>query len=260
METSKDETLKDETSKEETPKKETLREKMAKEVVKETWTTERLIIRSQIKMDIVFLSEILLDPNISQYLEKMPMVFPTTKESMMYLLRVAEKSTSYTILLKDTNEIIGSIGYIADSGTISISYYIASKFHNKGYASEASLELFNHIFESNPSFTKLIIEFDVRNIPSQKIAYKIRDFIAKKHPEYRCLDDIEHVDEIKIEEFMGNFIKISVKEDINIFFKPNFLNLFKAKSFIDKDTFPPEMAQIGNKFRVHYKTVAISKV
>ena len=43
-------------------------------------------------------------------------------------------------------------------------------------------------------------------------------------------------------------------------FKPNFLNLVKAKGYIDKDSFPPELARIGNKFKINYKTVAISKV
>ena len=79
------------------------------------------------------------------------------------------------LLNKQTNEFIGQCGIIKQEVDgqfeIEVGYHIFKKYWGQGYAPEAAQLFINYAFQNNLADSVISI-IDVRNIKSQRVAYK----------------------------------------------------------------------------------------
>lgn len=96
-----------------------------------------------------------------------------------------------TVCLKETNEIIGSVGcsYYEDLDEVGITYFIGSAYRGKAYAAE-SVNAYREYFFSHYPLQKLIAAIRDANPASWKTAEK-GAFTLKEIKMYQDIDDEE---------------------------------------------------------------------
>ena len=152
--------------------------------------TQRLIIERTNENDYESLGILIMNKNINFYYSR-PIIYLEDLECAKgYIKNQNENQVCFTIKLKtESNQkiIIGQIGfYFADKKCkeIGVFYFLGENYQKKGYATEAACPLIRHIFEKLTVTEKLKIDFNEKNIGSQKLAKKICDDIMKIHPNY----------------------------------------------------------------------------
>lgn len=88
-----------------------------------------------------------------------------------------------------------------------IYYWIGLEFQGKGYASEAIIELSNHIFQ-NSSQEKIIISLHKNNIKSCKLAYKIINYMLKENPNWSFIERDDGKEEFEVVSIDENIVKL----------------------------------------------------
>lgn len=80
---------------------------------------------------------------------------------------------AYTVCLKETNEIIGSVGcsFYEDLNEVGITYFIGGKYRGNGYAAE-SVNAYTEYFVSHYKINKLIATIREANVSSWKTIEK----------------------------------------------------------------------------------------
>lgn len=99
---------------------------------------------------------------------------------------------AYTIVLKETETIIGSVGcsYYDDLRETGITYFIGAKYRGNGYATEA-VKAYIEYFFSHYSIAKLIATVREKNISSWKVIEKSGFQLAEKRLYQDLNDDTE---------------------------------------------------------------------
>jgi ribosomal-protein-alanine N-acetyltransferase len=78
---------------------------------------------------------------------------------------------SYSIRVKDTGRMVGSIGVVNDSGKAHFGYVFGPLHWGKGYATEACRQLLE-VLRANPDVYRIGTFVDAENIASAKVLYK----------------------------------------------------------------------------------------
>lgn len=106
--------------------------------------TERLILRNFMIEDVEDFYEYMSLESTAKYENFDPMTYD---ECVASVKRRIVKDTVMAVVLKSNGKIIGDVSFSKnDYDTFDISYDFNEKFHNMGYATEASLAMVNHIF------------------------------------------------------------------------------------------------------------------
>ena len=140
--------------------------------------TERLILRTWTLDDAPKLFEICGDADVMKYLGT-GKPYETVEQADEFL-RWAEDYQKengfcrWAVVLKETQEIIGSCGFARPHGTeeIELGYLLAKKYWEKGFATEATRACLQHGFE-RLKFNETIAITDLENVASQKVLEKI---------------------------------------------------------------------------------------
>lgn len=100
---------------------------------------------------------------------------------------------AYTIVLKNKNIVIGSIGcsYYEDLHETGITYFIGSQHRNNGYAFEAA-KAYTQYFPEHYNLSKIIATIRDNNIPSWKVIEKT-GFVLTDIKMYKDLNDYEEL-------------------------------------------------------------------
>ena len=179
-------------------------------IIKE-WITDRLILKLSTEDDIKYLAPMLLDENVTMYLCEHITKIPTIEIAESFLSSIINYyQLVFTIRIKETNEIIGQIGYCDDSGQLSISYWLGTKYQRKGYASEAAVELSYYVF-INSRYDTFSISFHSKNIGSRKLAYKIGELMLERNPKWIVKDKEDQITECEILDLNDDYITIRMK-------------------------------------------------
>lgn len=122
--------------------------------------TERLILRNYQLDDIAEVYDYFSNEEVARYED----FYPMSKEEVVEL--VTEWMTMENRLvavLKDTDKVIGSIGYwIDEDGDYSIDFDFNPKSGKQGYATEAASKLLKYLFE-DIKIQKIFGDCDIRN-------------------------------------------------------------------------------------------------
>lgn len=96
---------------------------------------------------------------------------------------------AYTIVLKETGTVIGSIGcsYYDDFQETGITYFIGAKYRDNGYAAEAA-KIYIEYFFNHYNIPELIATVREENVSSWRVVEKTGfEFVEKKR--YRDIND-----------------------------------------------------------------------
>ncbi len=152
----------------------------------ENFTTERLVIRKLQYLDAEdIFNSYASDPKSTRYIS-----WPTHKsiqETNIFLKSKIENwgnesDHPYAIFHKDSNEFIGSIGFVNETGKVFIGYIIAPKMEGKGYATEATKCIVQYLVSRN-EYYRIWACCALENKPSTKVLEKagmIREALIKK--------------------------------------------------------------------------------
>jgi ribosomal-protein-alanine N-acetyltransferase len=106
--------------------------------------TKRLILRNFMLEDVDDFYEYMSLESTAKYDCFDPMTYD---ECVASVKRRIEKDTFMAVVLKGNGKVIGDVSFTkGDYDTFEISYDFNEKFHNMGYATEASIAMLNHIF------------------------------------------------------------------------------------------------------------------
>lgn len=217
----------------------------------EKWTTERLILELTTEQDIDELAPMLLDDNVSMYLNEHISKIPTIEMAKSFLSSVrAFYNLTYTIRIKETNEAIGQIGYCIYLGDLTIFYWLGTKYQGKGYASEATVDLSHEIF-SKSNIQTFSISFYTCNIASRKLAYKIGEKMLQQNPKWIVLDKEDKMTECEVMYLDEECVLIKAQDNLNS----------KSETYFScsRNTIPDEYLHIGKKYTERLRYFDISK-
>ncbi|MBL7889364.1 MAG: GNAT family N-acetyltransferase [Bacteroidia bacterium] len=139
--------------------------------------TSRLLLRriNESDMDDLFLMR--SNPEIMRYI---PRPIAQKKEDVMELISrvndgiLKNESINWAIALKETNQLIGTIGYVRskpEDHRAEVGYMLNSAFHCKGFTFEALEKVIEYGFE-NMNLHSIEAIIDPRNIASEKLLLK----------------------------------------------------------------------------------------
>lgn len=140
--------------------------------------TERLHLRKMKKADSSSLFKIWSDPDVTQFMNICSYTNENQALEMINLfddLSQDSKAIRFSIIKKESNEIIGSCGYNDldfENGKAEIGYDIAKSFWGRGYATEAISSLIEHGF-SSLKLNRIEARVDPRNVNSMKLLQKL---------------------------------------------------------------------------------------
>jgi len=140
--------------------------------------SERLVIREPSPTDIPSMPAVFSDPDIYAHTRTIP--YPYTEaaaaEAIERFARLSQTGEAQTffIELKDTAELIGSVGTLNIEGRkqAEFGYAIGRKWWGKGYATEASRALLNYCF-NDLGFRELCAHAMTRNPASSRVLQKL---------------------------------------------------------------------------------------
>ena len=160
--------------------------------------TERLILRNYTMDDVPAVHEYFSNEEVSRHEDFWPM---TVEEVAECLSRSKDRDNRMAVVLKETGELIGSVGYWVyeedeDGETeYSIDFDFNPRFWHKGYAFEASKEVVRHLTE-DLQVREIWGECDERNLASARLLERLG------------FELIETVDDAYKEDADGNPIMI----------------------------------------------------
>lgn len=132
--------------------------------------TERLVLRNYKIEDIEEVYSYFSNEEVARYEDFHPMTIEEVTEE------VTEWSTMdnrLVAVLKDSDKLIGSVGYwIDENGDYSIDYDFNPKFSKKGYATEATSRLLDYLF-INLKIPKIFGDCDIRNVNSYRLLERL---------------------------------------------------------------------------------------
>lgn len=140
--------------------------------------TERLHLRKMKIADSSSLFKIWSDPDVTKFMNICSFTNENQALDMINLfdgLSQESKAIRFSIIKKDSNEIIGSCGYNDldfENGKAEIGYDIAKSFWGRGYATEAISSLLEHGF-SSLKLNRIEARVDPRNVNSMKLLQKL---------------------------------------------------------------------------------------
>lgn len=142
-------------------------------------TSERLLVRPMQLDDAPSLFEFWSDPMVTKHMNIEAFTDISQAQEMIVLLQklfTENKAIRWTILLKDSNEIIGSIGFNYldyENERAEIGYDLGYSYWGKGYATEAIRALTSYGFESL-HLNRVEAKVDPDNLNSIKVLKKLR--------------------------------------------------------------------------------------
>jgi ribosomal-protein-alanine N-acetyltransferase len=149
--------------------------------------TERLILSELKKEDLSLVIDYLQDKVFSEYTSNIP--YPYTREDAELWLKITmetyEQKKGVTFAIRDKTEtIIGAIG-LTDEGSdkAQMGYWMAKKFWNKGYITEAAKAMVESGFKEL-GFNKIYATHFLHNPASGKVMQKIGmklEAVLKQH-------------------------------------------------------------------------------
>lgn len=145
--------------------------------------TERLYLRKLVIEDAPELAKVLSDPESMKYYPE-PFSMEKVEKWIQWNLDNYEKYNHglWAVILKDGDKLIGDCGItmqnIENETVPEIGFHINKNYWNKGYATEAAIACKNYAFEVL-GYPKIFSYTTLKNIPSQKVAEKMRMQIYK---------------------------------------------------------------------------------
>lgn len=144
--------------------------------------TDRLTIEKTCETDIPELAKLLMSPEVTQYLNAKKMEpFKNLEDAISYVKQSLEYNTiKFTVRIKEDSTVIGNIGFYVNpkEKQIYLGYYLGKEYQGKGYAFESVSALTKKIIDSI-DFGGLTILYKTKNIPSEKLAKKVVNFITE---------------------------------------------------------------------------------
>lgn len=140
--------------------------------------TERLHLRKMKVSDSSSLFKIWSDPDVTKFMNVSCFTDENQAKEMINLLDDLSrdsKAIRFSIIKKESNEIIGSCGYNSfdfENEKAEIGYDIAKSFWGRGYASEAICSLLDHAF-SSLKLNRIEAKVDPGNVNSIKLLQKL---------------------------------------------------------------------------------------
>ena len=149
--------------------------------------TERLFIKITELEDIPYLVNILRDKKVQKTYFR-PLYYMRSDSEIYGYVKNNRNIYNFSVFYRFNNECIGQICYFASSrhNCLEISYYISPSYQGQGFATEAVLFLTKIIFETL-NYYELVIDFNIENIPSKRIASKITDHLSLLGYKHSCL-------------------------------------------------------------------------
>lgn len=142
-------------------------------------TSERLLVRPMQLDDAPSLFKFWSDPMVTKHMNIEAFTDISQAQEMIVLLQklfTENKAIRWTILLKDSNEIIGSIGFNYldyENERAEIGYDLGYSYWGKGYATEAIRAVTSYGFESL-HLNRVEAKVDPDNLNSIKVLKKLR--------------------------------------------------------------------------------------
>lgn len=140
--------------------------------------TERLHLRKMKVSDSSSLFKVWSDPDVTKFMNVSCFTDENKAKEMINLLDDLSrdsKAIRFSIIKKESNEIIGSCGYNSfdfENEKAEIGYDIAKSFWGRGYASEAICSLLDHAF-SSLKLNRIEAKVDPENVNSIKLLQKL---------------------------------------------------------------------------------------
>lgn len=139
--------------------------------------TDRILLRRWQESDAETLFKYASDPDVGPHAGWPP--HKSVKESLEIIQTVLSADTMWAVVLKETNEIIGCVGYLTsensnvtiDSNSAEVGYWIAKPYWNKGICTEALKLVVDYCFEKK-GYNSLWGTHFIDNPPSGKVMEK----------------------------------------------------------------------------------------
>lgn len=151
--------------------------------------TDRLIIEKTCEADIPELAKLLMDKEVTRYLNaKKIKPFKGLDNAISYVKQSLKSNTiKFTVRIKEDSTVIGNIGFYVNpkEKQIYLGYYFGKEYQGKGYAFESVSTLTKKIIDSI-DFGCLTILYKTKNIPSEKLAKKVVNFITEDTVRSSC--------------------------------------------------------------------------
>ncbi|MDQ0090909.1 ribosomal-protein-alanine N-acetyltransferase [Paenibacillus anaericanus] len=140
--------------------------------------TERLHLRKMKVSDSSNLFKIWSDPEVTRFMNVSCFTDENQAKEMINLLDDLSrdsKAIRFSIIIKESNEIIGSCGFNSfdfENEKAEIGYDVAKSYWGRGYASEAICTLLDHAF-SSLKLNRVEAKVDPENVNSIKLLQKL---------------------------------------------------------------------------------------
>lgn len=139
--------------------------------------SNRILLRSWQESDAEALYKYASDPDIGERAGWSP--HKSVEESLEVIRTVFNNPTTWAIILKETNEAIGAMGYMPDCplnlparpGEPLVGYWVGKPYWNKGICTEALQLLLDHI-RKETTYASLICSHFVNNPASGRVMEK----------------------------------------------------------------------------------------
>lgn len=139
--------------------------------------TERLILRNYKLDDIEGVYDYFSNDEVARYEDFNPM---TKEEVKDLVIEWSLMDNRLVAVLKDTQRVIGSIGYwIDENSKYSIDYDFNPKFSNKGYATEAATKLLQYMFDEL-KISNIFADCDIENVNSYRLLERLGFYRIKR--------------------------------------------------------------------------------
>ena len=143
--------------------------------------TERLFLVPTTDDDYEELAELLLDHEVTKYLDNKELKFNDKVEALKFVQKMYEDNFSWTIKTKDKKS-IGQLNFGVHDGIVTVGYFLGKQFWKQGFAREACIFLCDKIFRC---FDVRFLQVAIReeNVNSIKLAKVIFDHFKKLYGE-----------------------------------------------------------------------------
>lgn len=162
--------------------------------------TNRMLIRHLNESDWREMKNIFIDFNNSKYaVYDMPL--PTNDKAIKALTkRFTDSNLFFAVFLKESNDMIGYVGFHKDGNAYDLGYCFHSAYHSNGYAYESINRLIKH-FADKCRATHFTAGTAIDNIPSCRLLERLG---------FTC-DSIETVSFDNVFYFQGGNFELKIK-------------------------------------------------